>query len=46
VIPNPEKPIRRGELGPLHRTMEDAELVTKGEDLKLKGRAAAERQHK
>jgi hypothetical protein len=26
--------------------MEDTELVTKREDLKLKGRTAAERQHK
>jgi hypothetical protein len=44
--PCPEEPIRGGQLGSLYRPMEDAELVTKRQDLKLKGRAAAERPRK
>jgi hypothetical protein len=32
-------------LGPLHRALQDAQLVTERQDLKLQGRAAAERQH-
>ena len=40
--PDPEEPIRRGQVGALHRTLKDAELVTKRKDLELKGRAAAE----
>jgi hypothetical protein len=36
--PCPEEPIRGGQLGSLYRPMEDAELVTKSQDLKLKGR--------
>jgi hypothetical protein len=38
--PPPEEPIRRGQLGSLHRTLEDTELVTQREHLELKGRAA------
>ena len=40
--PDPEEPIRRGQVGSLHRTLEDTELVSKREDLELKGGAAAE----
>jgi len=40
--PDPEEPISGGQLGPLHGTLPDTELVTKRQDLELKGRAAAE----
>jgi hypothetical protein len=42
IEPDPEDPIRRGQVGSLHRTLEDTELVSKREDLELKGRTAAE----
>ena len=41
-ISSRQEPISRGELGPLHGTLKDTELVTKREDLKLKDPAAAE----
>jgi hypothetical protein len=40
--PHPEEPINGGQLGSLYRTLKDTELMTKHEDLELKGRAAAE----
>ena len=42
--PCPQKPIRRGQRRPLHRAVENTELVTERDDLKLKGCTAAERQ--
>jgi hypothetical protein len=40
--PCPEKAIGGGQFRPLHRALEDGELVTQGEDLQLKGCTATE----
>ena len=37
--PRPEKPIRSCQLRSLHRPLQNSELMTKGQNLKLKGRA-------
>ena len=41
--PAPEESINDSQLRLLHRAMQDSELVTENEDLKLECRAAAER---
>ena len=43
--PCPEESIGRGQPRSLHRALQDAHLVTECQDLKLQGRATAERQH-
>ena len=42
--PCPEEPIGGGQLRSLHRALQDTQLVTERQDLKLQGRAATERQ--
>ena len=44
--PAPEESINDSQFRPLHRAMQDAELVTEDEDLKLECRTAAERRRK
>ena len=39
--PRPEQPIRSCQLRSLHRPLQNSELMTKGQNLKLKGRATA-----
>ena len=39
--PRPEQPIRSCQLRSLHRPLQNSELMTKGKNLKLKGRATA-----
>jgi hypothetical protein len=43
--PYPEESIEGGQPRSLHRALQDAELVTERQDLKLQGCAATEREH-
>jgi hypothetical protein len=41
--PSPQESIRRGEFGPFHGALQNAELVTERQDFQLQRRAAPER---
>ena len=44
--PSPEEAIRRSEFGPLHRALQNADLMAQRQNFQLQGRAAPERSGK